>query len=484
MDIEKEKPEQNVNANDTVNIKAEETGDHNDLLSNEEEPALIDKSQMSEKEKISCQICGKIFKRAHNRDIHMRTHTGEKPYSCEICWKAFSILSNKNKHMMIHTGEKPYSCEICGKSFPQLSDKNNHMRVHTGEKPYSCDICTKSFSQPGHKIRHMRTHTGDKPYSCEICGKAFSQSGHKDRHMRTHTGEKPYSCEICNKTFSVSSNKVAHMRLHTGEKPYSCEVCGKLFSELSNKNRHVKTHTDKNETIDCDPNAVFVDCGMDIKEEIEETLDDDHFTIKEEPVYIDVTPDIMNIEEENKDEETLVVFNSDQKMNFADCEEQIQKDIKENKSLNNTGNKPYPCDICGKSFARSGDRNVHKRTHTGEKPFSCDICGKAFTQSSHKSRHMKTHKDKIETTDSNQTVDYVDCGGNIKEEVEETLDDGHFTMKEEPVYMDVTPDIMDVEEGNKEEETLDDDSLSIKEEPAYDSVNIKEEETGDYLLDN
>ena len=47
---------------------------------------------------------------------------------------------------------------------------------------------------------------------------------------------------------------------------------------------------------------------------------------------------------------------------------------------------------------------------------------------------------------------------------------------------------MNVKEQFKEDETLDNDPLSIKEKPsqndkAYDAVNIKEEETGDYLSD-
>ena len=59
--------------------------------------------------------------------------------------------------------------------------------------------------------------------------------------------------------------------------------------------------------------------------------------------------------------------------------------------MTHTGEKPYKCSVCEKSFVRSHNLQQHMRTYTWEKLFKCTECEKSFTTACIMQKHMRTH---------------------------------------------------------------------------------------------
>lgn len=49
------------------------------------------------------------------------------------------------------------------------------------------------------------------------------------------------------------------------------------------------------------------------------------------------------------------------------------------------------CEFCKKTFERKDAFKDHIRSHTGEKPFTCGVCGKSFSRSFVMRKHEKIH---------------------------------------------------------------------------------------------
>ncbi|KAL9704271.1 hypothetical protein quinque_007789 [Culex quinquefasciatus] len=95
---------------------------------------------------------------------HLEQSSGPRSkHRCHLCKKEFAWPKSLKIHLRTHTGERPYECEICGKSFTRSDSLKAHRNTHGDVRVLQCHLCDATFVNGSGLIRHQKTEHGIEP---------------------------------------------------------------------------------------------------------------------------------------------------------------------------------------------------------------------------------------------------------------------------------------------------------------------------------
>lgn len=246
-------------------------------LPNEPEPLEI---VVNGVKMVKCRFCS-FQSTTRNRSmvkIHMRSHTGVRPYSCPYCKENFTTQSSVAAHVRYNHSTKPiFKCALCRVLFFNQNEFDAHdlrcvkrrsfechlckfqskqmfmhimrdhmRRIHTGQRVVQCQQCDETFVSKSQLGSHMQHHPEVMPFKCSVCKIRFAQAQRWRRHEYTCMNRRRFECHICKYSHIHTTLDMLkmHMRKHTGEKPFECEHCHKYYPRQEALDSHMQRHRD------------------------------------------------------------------------------------------------------------------------------------------------------------------------------------------------------------------------------------------------
>ena len=230
----------------------------------------------------TCPTCFKTFACKSALDIHLRSHTKERPFKCDDCDRGFSTRGNLKQHQLTHkigrdSGDDmdPSSCSSLrgngvghgdddgatgsekpeqGSPQSQQADKpqSDSQEVNgnsNSSSQNSAETVPPSSSQQQQCLPHPQSHNSSSSSSSSINGNNSSPSNNKHNNNNNSNNNNNNNSKLFpdSNTVKKEPSPATSLPAKDGDIPrrpkHMCDVCLKPFSSASALQIHTRTHT-------------------------------------------------------------------------------------------------------------------------------------------------------------------------------------------------------------------------------------------------
>lgn len=381
-----------------------------------------------------CNVCGKENSNALALKSHLRSHASQKKYSCALCGKSFRLATQLATHERVHFTKqvKEQSYRKVDTEYPthkndephRYSEQSSSLEVSTENgtaqsessddavnRPFRCDLCDKSYIHHRSLSNHKKTHQVGM-FECTVCFKLFNNMAALYSHQRSHKGKS--GTDATNAT--IGSNRVTSLDKFSAQSQDAqvnfCHLCQILFPSEEEFQEHIRLHNSSslsfglqdsisaNDSISynsiASPDSNFYASPINNVPSVSSV---DNYAAFDQPkdqirsnsqVYSDCSSQQPQSCNSTQGEPTITATNSFSPTLTHTPNTDSMMELQETSAVD-SDERPFKCQICGKSYRHSGSLINHKRSHQVG-IYQCSVCRKSYPHLAALKSHLRLHK--------------------------------------------------------------------------------------------
>nr|XP_049708054.1 homeotic protein spalt-major isoform X1 [Helicoverpa armigera] len=394
-----------------------------------------------------CRYCGKVFGSDSALQIHIRSHTGERPFKCNVCGSRFTTKGNLKVHFQRHTAKFPH-VKMNPNPVPEHLDKYHppllaqlspgpipgmppHPLQFPPGAPAPFPPSLPLYRPPHHDLLPPRP-LGDKPLpphplfamreEQDAPADLSKPSAPSPSRSAPEVKSEPQDDECQRDSSFEDTDRVSPKRepdendatqdqeqdRYPSTSPYDdCSMDSKYSNEeqIGRESPHVKPDPDQPENLSSKNSPITgpISIATGLR------------TFPSFPLFPQSPPSSMSSGSLTPFPNTVqnvvdvdlardpMFYNSllprpGSNDNSWESLIEITKTSETSKlqqlvdNIDNKVSDPNECIVCHRVLSCKSALQMHYRTHTGERPFRCKLCGRSFTTKGNLKTHMGVHR--------------------------------------------------------------------------------------------